>query len=283
MEFPRVHLGDWLESGIRWLIQVAGGFFNAVRELFIGFYEGILFLLATPPFWVIIVIFALLAWYLKGLRQGWKLGIGITLGLLLIVSMEMWRFTMSTLALTLVAAVIAVIISIPIGIWGAQSDRASRAIRPVLDFLQTMPALVYLIPALFLFRVGVVPGIVATVIFAMAPGVRLTELGIRGVNKEVVEAGQAFGASPIRILRQIQLPLALPSIMAGINQIIMLSLSMVVIAGMVGAGGLGGEVIRALNTINLSLGLEAGIAVVIIAMMLDRMTGALIKEKNVTR
>jgi len=138
-----------------------------------------------------------------------------------------------------------------------------------------MPAFVYLIPALILFRVGVVPGIVATVIFAMAPGVRLTELGIRGVDREVVEAGQAFGASPLRILRQIQLPLALPTIMAGVNQVILLSLSMVVIAGTVGAGGLGAQVVLALNRIDVALGFEAGLAVVILAIYLDRLTAAL--------
>ncbi|MGO3886992.1 MAG: ABC transporter permease, partial [Mycetocola sp.] len=156
-------------------------------------------------------------------------------------------------------------------------------IKPSLDFLQTMPAFVYLIPALILFRVGVVPGIVATIIFAMAPGVRLTELGIRGVDKEVVEAGQAFGATPGRILRQIQLPLAMPSIMAGVNQVIMLSLSMVVIAGMVGAGGLGGQVVAALNRIDVGLGFEAGLSVVIIAIFLDRLSASLNNRKPKNR
>jgi ABC-type proline/glycine betaine transport system permease subunit len=142
----------------------------------------------------------------------------------------------------------------------------------VLDFLQTMPAFVYLIPAMLIFGVGPVPGMVATIVFALAPGVRLTELGIRGVDPEIVEAGHAFGASPGRILRQIQLPLALPSIMAGVNQVIMLSLSMVVIAGMVGAGGLGGQVVQSLSRIDIGLGVEAGLSVVILAMILDRVT-----------
>jgi ABC-type proline/glycine betaine transport system permease subunit len=180
-----------------------------------------------------------------------------------------------TLALVLVASVIAIGLSIPLGILAAKSSLASSVIRPILDFLQTMPAFVYLVPALILFRVGEVPGIVATIIFAMAPGVRLTELGIRGVDKEVVEAGQAFGASPWRILRQIQLPLATPTIMAGINQVIMLSLSMVVIAGMVGAGALGGEIVASLSRLDVALGFEAGFAVVILAIFLDRVTAAL--------
>jgi len=144
----------------------------------------------------------------------------------------------------------------------------------VLDFMQTTPAFVYLIPALLLFRVGVVPGIVATIVFAMAPGVRLTELGIRGVPSEVVEAGAAFGSSPWRILRQIQLPLAKASIMAGVNQVIMLSLSMVVIAGMVGAGGLGEQIVASLNRIDVGLGAEAGLSVVVLAILLDRLTAA---------
>jgi ABC-type proline/glycine betaine transport system permease subunit len=182
---------------------------------------------------------------------------------------------MDTLALVLVASVLAIVFSVPLGILAAKSVVASNIIRPILDFMQTMPAFVYLIPALILFRVGVVPGIVATIIFAMAPGVRLTELGIRGVDREVVEAGQAFGASPWRILRQIQLPLAMPTIMAGINQVIMLSLSMVVIAGMVGAGGLGADVVASLNRIDVALGFEAGLAVVILAIFLDRLTAAL--------
>jgi ABC-type proline/glycine betaine transport system permease subunit len=174
----------------------------------------------------------------------------------------------------LVASLIATAISIPLGIAAARSDHVSRVVRPLLDFLQTMPAFVYLIPAIIFFGVGAVPGMIATILFALAPGVRLTELGIRGVDKEVVEAGHAFGATPGRILRQIQLPLARPSIMAGVNQVIMLSLSMVVIAGIVGAGGLGGEITRAIGRINVGLGFEAGISIVVIAMILDRITSA---------
>jgi ABC-type proline/glycine betaine transport system permease subunit len=196
-------------------------------------------------------------------------------GLLVIVAVDQWDNAMDTLALTLVAAFIAVLISIPLGIWAARSSAVSAIVRPILDFLQTMPAFVYLIPALILFRVGVVPGIVATIAFALAPGVRLTELGIRGVDAEVVEAGHAFGATPRRILRQIQLPLALPSIMAGVNQVIMLALSMVVIASMVGAPGLGRDIIQSLNRIDVGLGFEAGLSVVILAILLDRLTSTL--------
>ncbi len=206
--------------------------------------------------------------------EAWKFGIGTAVGFLFIVGVDQWENAMDSLSLVVVSAFLAIIVSIPIGIWAARNDVVSAIVKPIMDFLQTMPALVYLIPAIALFRIGVAPGIFATVLFAMAPGVRLTELGIRGVDHEVVEAGHAFGASPGRILRQIQLPLAMPSIMAGINQIIMLSLSMIVIAGFVGAGGLGGEVTKALSALDKPLGFEAGTAVVVLAIILDRFTGA---------
>jgi len=170
--------------------------------------------------------------------------------------------------------VIAILISVPLGILAARSRTASTIMRPVLDFLQTMPPFVYLIPALLLFGIGDVPGIVATVLFAVAPGVRLTELGIRGVDQEVVEAAYAFGSTPGRVLRQVQLPLAMPSILAGVNQVIMLSLSMVVIASMVGAGGLGNPVLTAIGRIDIGLGFEGGISVVILAIYLDRLTAS---------
>jgi len=267
----RIPLGTWVEGFVDWVTATFGFFFDIIRTIFKGAFEGIDFLLVAPPFWVIIILAAALAYA----TRGWKFAVGTIVGLTLILGVNQWENAMDTLALVLVASIIAIAISVPLGILAAKSAGASAIIRPILDFMQTMPAFVYLIPALILFRIGVVPGIVATIIFAMAPGVRLTELGIRGVDPEVVEAGQAFGASPWRILRQIQLPLATPTIMAGINQVIMLSLSMVVIAGMVGAGGLGAEVVGALNRIDVALGFEAGLAVVILAIYLDRLTAAL--------
>ena len=266
----RIPLGDWVEVGLDWLTSTFDAFFVFIRSVFVGAYDGLDWLLTAPPYWAVILVFAAIAWWVSG----WKLGVGTGLSFLVIVGVNQWSNAMDTLALVVIATVVAVAVSIPLGIWAASSNRASGVIKPILDFMQTMPAMVYLIPALVMFRVGVVPGIIATIIFSMAPGVRFTELGIRGVDKEVVEAGHAFGSSPGKILGQIQLPLARPTIMAGVNQVIMLSLSMVVIAGMVGAGGLGGDVVASLSRIDAGLGFEAGIAVVILAIFLDRVTAS---------
>ena len=270
VEALRIPIGDWAKFAVDWIINNLSGLFSALRAMFVWLYELFNYILSTPSAWTVIIVVAVLALF----ARGFVFAIGSAAGLFLIGQMDQWTNAMNTVALVLVAAITAVIIAIPLGILAAKSRTMSVLTKPVMDFLQTMPAFVYLIPALLLFRIGVAPGIVATVIFAIPPGVRLTELGIRGVDEEVVEAATAFGASPGRILRQIQLPLAMPSIMAGINQVIMLSLSMVVIAGLVGAGGLGGEVVASLNRLDTALGVEAGLAVVIIAIMLDRFTGA---------
>lgn len=275
MEF-RIPIGDVAEDGVDWIVKNLDGLFRVLRAIFVEMYDAVEVVLSTPPFWVITVIVALIAL----LARGWQFMLSSVIGLLLIAAMDQWSNAMVTLALVLVATFWALVIALPLGIWAAKSHAFSNVIRPVLDFLQTMPAFVYLIPALMLFRVGVAPGIVATIIFALAPGVRFTELGIRSVDKEVVEAGQAFGSSPGRIMRQIELPLALPTIMAGVNQVIMLALSMVVIAGMVGAGGLGGDVIASLSRLDTALGVEAGLAVVILAMILDRLTNAFGKRSG---
>jgi len=267
----RIPLGRWVEDIIDFVTDTFGFLFDFVASVVSGAYELVDAIFSTPPFWAVIIVLALLGFA----ARGWKFAIGTVLGLTLILGVGQWDNAMDTLALVLVASVIAVLIAVPLGIAAAKSRATSNFLRPILDLTQTMPAFVYLIPALILFGIGVVPGVVATIIFAVAPGVRLTELGIRGVDSEVVEAGQAFGASPWRILRQIQLPLAMPSIMAGINQVIMLSLSMVVIAGMVGAGGLGQPVVASLNRIDVALGFEAGLSVVILAIFLDRLTAAL--------
>ncbi|MBF0814927.1 ABC transporter permease subunit [Microbacterium paludicola] len=285
----RLPIGDIAEGVVSWLVANASGLFAVLRTVFKGMYDVLYGVLGADYFWIvpgqlavtgmslIIVLFAVIAL----LARGWVFAAGTTAGLLLIASVAQWDNAMATLSLVIVATFWALLISIPLGILAARSDGVSRVMRPILDFLQTMPAFVWLIPALVLLRVGVAPGIVATIIFALAPGVRMTELGIRGVDSEVVEAGHAFGSSPGRILRQIQLPLALPTIMAGVNQVIMLALSMVVIAGMVGAGGLGSDIVQSLGTLDTALGAEAGISVVIIAIVLDRLTGAFGKRMGV--
>jgi glycine betaine/proline transport system permease protein len=276
---PRLPFGSWVDVAVDWVTSTFRGLFAAIKDLLSLLYEGLDQVLSGPPFWFVAVALALIALFAKG----WKLALGSLVGFVVIAGVDQWGNAMDTLALVLLASVIALLVAIPLGIWAARNDRVSRVLRPVLDFMQTMPAFVYLIPTVVIFRVGVVPGIVATVIFAMAPGVRFTELGLRQVDREVVEAGHAFGSSEGRILRQIQLPLALPTIMAGVNQVIMLALSMVVIGGLVGAGGLGGQVVNALNRINVSLGFEAGLSVVILAMFLDRVTSALGTRSTVSR
>jgi glycine betaine/proline transport system substrate-binding protein len=266
----RLPLGQWVEDGIDYITESFGWFFDAIRFVISATHDSVNVILTSPPFWVMILILAAIAFT----ARGWMFAVGTVVGFGIILGVDQWDNAMDTLALVVVAALVAVVISVPLGILAARNRTVSTILKPILDFLQTMPAFVYLIPALILFRIGDVPGIVATVVFAIAPGVRLTELGIRGVDAETVEAGRAFGASPGRILRQIQLPLAMPSIMAGINQVIMLTLSMVVIASMVGANGLGQPVIRSLSRGDVALGFEAGLSVVVLAIFLDRLTAS---------
>ncbi|MGO1508344.1 MAG: ABC transporter permease [Microbacteriaceae bacterium] len=255
---------DWIRDNLKILLDIIS---NIVGFLV----EGLADVLNFLPAPLMIVLFALIAW----LFRSWQLAVGTAVTFTIIVGMDQWDHAMETLALVLIAALVTVAISVPLGIWAARNDRVSAFVKPVLDFMQTMPSMVYLIPVIVFFGVGFVPGVIATVIFSLPPGVRLTELGIRGVDSETVEAGHAFGAAPGQILRGIQLPLAMPTIMAGINQVIMLALSMAVIAGIGGANGLGKEVAAALSTINIPQGVEAGLGVVFIAIFLDRVTAAL--------
>lgn len=271
MDGFRLPVGEWIDAALDWAKENLELLFDTVDATFEWMVESLTALLLLVPPLGLIVAFAALGWVLRS----WKLAAGTVVSFLLIVAMDQWETSMQTLALVLVAALIAVVVAMPTGILMAKSDRASAVLRPVLDFMQTMPAFVYLIPAITFFSIGVVPGVVATIIFALPPGVRFTELGIRGVDSERVEAGQAFGATPGQILRGIQLPLAAPTIMAGINQVIMLSLSMAVIAGIAGADGLGKEVVAAVSTLNVPRGVEAGLSVVILAIFLDRVTSAL--------
>jgi glycine betaine/proline transport system substrate-binding protein len=268
---PRLHLGDWVDSGVEWLVTHLSWLFDAVKAVVEGMYDGIDAVLTAPEPLLLAGILAVLAWWLRGLAAG----VLSFAGFALIDSLDLWDQAMSTLSLVLVATVIALVVSIPLGIWAARSKAVSATLRPVLDLLQTMPSMVLLIPAILFFGMGVPAGVVATLIFALAPGVRMTELGIRQVDAELVEAAEAFGTTPRDTLLRVQLPLALPTIMAGVNQVIMLGLSMVVIAGMVGTGGLGGAVNEAIGQLDIGLGFEAGLGIVVLAIYLDRVTGAL--------
>ncbi|WP_405769940.1 ABC transporter permease/substrate binding protein [Streptomyces sp. NBC_00080] len=268
---PRLHLGDWVDSGVDWLVTHMSWLFDTIKTVVEGMYDGLDTVLTAPEPLLLAGILAVLAWWLRGLVAG----VLAFAGFALIDSLALWDEAMSTLSLVLVATVIALVISLPLGIWAARSKAVSATLRPVLDLLQTMPSMVLLIPAILFFGMGVPAGVIATLIFALAPGVRMTELGIRQVDSELVEAAEAFGTTPRDTLLRVQLPLALPTIMAGINQVIMLGLSMVVIAGMVGTGGLGGAVNEAIGRLDIGLGFEAGLGIVVLAIYLDRMTGAL--------
>ena len=264
-------IGSWVAVAVDWIKANLDGLLHVISTVVSFLVDGLSFVLLMPWFYVVIIIAALIAW----LVRSWRLAIGTVISFGLIVAMGLWVPAMQTLALVLVAGAVAVLIAIPLGIWSARNATVRAVLKPALDFMQTMPAFVYLIPAIVFFSIGVVPGLVATVIFALPPGVRFTELGIRGVDSETVEAGQSFGATPGQILRGIQLPLAMPTILAGVNQVIMLSLSMAVIAGMAGADGLGKLVVEAISTVNIAKGVEAGLGVVLIAVFLDRVTASL--------
>jgi glycine betaine/proline transport system permease protein len=261
---------------VDWLTINLGPLFHLISTIMLALLDAVLFVLTAPSPYIVILVFVALALLER------KIGFAVftLIAFLLTLAMGLWQEAMETLALVLVATVIAVAIGIPVGIWAARSRRASSIVRPILDFMQTLPVFVYLIPAVFFFGIGPVPGVVATTVFAIPPAVRLTELGIRNVDRETVEAAVAFGAKPRQMLREVQLPLAMPSIMAGINQTIMLALSCVVIAGLVGAGGLGAVVVRGISTLDVGAGFEGGLAVVFLAIYLDRLTNALAGRKR---
>lgn len=268
MSEKQLDLGSWVNDVVQHLLDNYSDGFDSIGAMVNGFSEGIEWLLMLPPAWLLIAIFIGLGLW----RIGYKFAIFTAISFVLIVLTGFWEQTVVTLGLTFSATLISLLLGIPLGIWAARSERVATIIRPILDFMQTMPAFVYLIPAAMLFGLGRVPGIIATVIFAMPPAVRLTNLGIRQVNKEIIEAGQSFGCTPRQLLFKVQLPNAMPSIMAGVNQTIMMALSMVIIASMVGAGGLGNDVLASIQRLDIGLGFESGMAVVLLAIILDRIT-----------
>ena len=254
-----INIGKYIEMAINWLTENFAGLFDVINHIVGGFIDGFQGILMWVPFYLMIAGIAALAW--------WKAGKGTAvltlLGLLLIWGMGFWVQTMQTVALVLSSTIIALLFGVPLGIWTGRNDKAAKVIRPVLDLMQTMPAFVYLIPAVLFFGLGPVPGAFATVIFAMPPVVRLTD----------------FGATSGQLLFKVQLPLALPTIMAGVNQTIMMALSMVVIAAMISAGGLGEIVLKGITQMKIGLGFEGGIAVVILAIVLDRITQSFVRRK----
>ncbi|MEF3302636.1 ABC transporter permease [Paenibacillus sp. GYB003] len=274
--FPKLPLDVFIESIVDWLSDHMSGFFELLSSVITGLVDAFSWALHIAPFYVVIVLLAAI-----GFKLGrWPLALFSAIGLLLIVNLGFWDETMDTLALVLSSAFISIVFGIPLGILCSRSKAAAQTITPVLDFMQTMPAFVYLIPAVMFFGLGVVPGVIASVIFAVPPTIRLTHLGIRQVPAELGEAADAFGSTPGQKLVKVELPLAWPTIMAGVNQTIMLSLSMVVIASMIGAQGVGASVYRAVTQIKIGEGFEAGLAVVIVAIVLDRFTQRMMKSKS---
>jgi len=266
--FPKLPVADWIDAFVDWLTSTFAVAFDGISSVLESVVEGLVTVLTFIPSYVFIILLTLIAWKLA--NKG--IALFTFIGLLLVANLGYWDPMLDTLALVLTSVIISIIIGIPTGIWASQKKTVKQIVVPILDFMQTMPAFVYLIPAIFFFNIGVVPGVVASVIFAMPPTIRLTILGIQQVPSDITEATEAFGSTTSQKLFKVQLPLAMPTILAGINQSIMLALSMVVIAAMVGAPGLGADVYRAVTQIQIGRGFEAGIAIVVVAIILDRIT-----------
>jgi glycine betaine/proline transport system permease protein len=261
-------IGKFAEEMVNLLFARFSGAFNAFSAALGAVVESLEHALAAVPFVAMLVVFVALALW----RRGVVFAVFVGLALALINYMGLWGQTVSTLALVFAATVLSLAVGVPMGIWGARSERVGMVLRSILDFMQTMPAFVYLIPAVILFGLGRVPAVIATIVFAMPPVVRLTTLGIRQVRPELLEAGRSFGSTKSQLLWKIQLPNALPSIMAGVNQTIMMALSMVVVASMIGAGGLGEYVLSGIQRLDIGIGFEGGLGVVLLAIVLDRLT-----------
>lgn len=268
MDIPKIPLGEWVDSFVAWLTIAMAGLFTFITNLIDGLLDVIADVLSVGPPIVLILFLTLLVIY----TSRWPLGVFTFISLLLIDNLGYWDSSIQTLAIVLLSGLLTIIIGIPLGIWCAQRKTVQNTVTPILDFMQTMPAFVYLIPSILFFGIGVVPGIIASFIFAIAPTIRMTNLGIQKVPKDLIEATNAFGATTSQKLFKVQLPLATPTIMAGVNQSIMLALSMVVTASLVGAPGLGADVYRAVSQINVGQGFEAGLSIVFIAIILDRIT-----------
>ncbi len=271
-------VSDWAQQGVNWLARVARPAFQVIRAPIAALLDGLLTLLRALPPSVLIGAIFLIAWQISSLR----LAVGCTLGLLLLGFIGVWDDTMITVAIIVASVVICTILGIPLGVATAKSRRLAAVVRPILDVMQTCPAFVYLVPIVMLMGIGNVPGVAVTVIFALPPLVRLTDLGIRQVPPSIVEAAQAMGASPSQILIDVELPLALHTIMAGVNQTLMMALSMVVVASMISVEGLGLLVLRGIGRLDMGLAAVGGIGIVVLAMVLDRLTQAIAQPPEAT-
>jgi len=261
-------IGHWVDQAVHYLLDHDAAAFDTVGRAIEGLAALIERSLQAVPMGLMMAVFIGIGLW----RVGWRFALFTAASFFIISATGFWDQTIVTLGLTLSSTIISLALGVPLGIWAARSRVVSAVVRPILDLMQTMPAFVYLIPAAMLFGLGRVPGILSTVIFAMPPAVRLTSLGIRQVNMELVEAGLAFGCTPRQLLYKVQIPNALPSIMQGVNQTIMMALSVVIIASMVGAGGLGNEVLASIQRLDIGLGFESGLSVVLLAIVLDRIT-----------
>jgi glycine betaine/proline transport system permease protein len=268
LAIPKIPVGDTAEQVFDWLKTNARWFFDGMSAVMDWLIACVLWALQAPPPLAVIAAFVALTWYLQ---RSWKICLLVFLGFLFIINQDYWEETTESLALVLSACVVCMGLGVPIGIWLAHRPKAYAAISPVLDLMQTLPTFVYLIPAIIFFGLGMVPGLIATVIFVLPAPIRLTYLGVSTTPMTLLEAATAFGATPRQRLWKVELPYAFPQIMAGLNQTIMLSLSMVVIAAYVGADGLGKPVVQALSRVDTSLGFESGFVIVVVAIVLDRM------------
>ncbi len=268
LDIPKIPVGRSAKAAFDWLQSYMGWFFDGLAEVMEWLIDAILWLLQSPHPLVVIAVFVALTWVLQ---RNWKTCLLVLLGFLFILNQDYWEETTESLTLILSSCIVCMGIGTPIGIAAAHRPKLYAWMRPVLDLMQTLPTFVYLIPAIVFFGLGLVPGLIATVIFVIPAPIRLTHLGISTTPQTLLEAATAFGATPSQVLWKVELPWAVPQIMTGLNQTIMLSLSMVVIAALVGADGLGVPVVRALNSVNTSLGFEAGFIIVVVAIVLDRM------------
>ncbi len=270
--FPaKLPLEDWIQFAVEWMVANWRPFFQGVRWPIAETLDGLEDLLQATPFWLFIAVLAVLAWR----SAGWRVALFSAASMVLIAWIDLWEQAMTTLAIVFTAVLFCLVVGIPLGIWAAGSNRAWSILRPILDFMQTTPSFVYLVPVVMLFGVGTVPGVIATIIFSVSPIIRLTNLGIRQVQPDVVEAGLAFGSTRLQLLREIQLPLALPTVMAGINQTLLLAMVMGAIASMIGAEGLGLTVLRGIGRLDVGLAAVGGLGIVLLAITFDRITQGL--------